>query len=131
MSVSEMCILLTGIPSKLATVLSYSASNSPLYPFERFFDFHVLPNYVLWLCQDRAFFHSVLLTICAIDDFTMRQGPTSRTCHHLRNTLSNLNARLGETNGFAMETITFIIITLATCAGILEDHGASGTRRYL
>lgn len=88
-------------------------------------DFNLKPRVTLeWFASDIAFFHSVLLTTAAVDDFIHRRLPSRRTRLHLQRTLSLLNGRLSEADPHMVESTFFIVLNLAFVASMLGDREA-------
>jgi hypothetical protein len=80
-----------------------------------------------WLLTDDAFFHSVILSTAAIQDFLAHQPLSKTALHHLRKTLALLNERLSDGDSFQMDSTIWIILTLAMTAGFFQDFAATGT----
>lgn len=100
-----------------------------MYPVDQCIEFEKVEKreYLQWLCCDDAFFHSVLLTISAVDDYVLQRPPTDITHHHLRRTLSLLNQRLSEKDAHLVDSTVYIILTLALMAGVFGDYAAAST----
>ena len=111
------------------TVFTYDNIKDTMYPVDQCIQFEKVEKkeYLEWLCCDDAFFHSVLLTISAVDDYVLQRPPAQITYHHLRRTLSLLNQRLSEKDAHLADSTVYIILTLALMAGVFGDYAAAST----
>ncbi|KAF2003791.1 hypothetical protein P154DRAFT_486527 [Amniculicola lignicola CBS 123094] len=109
----------------LFKVLAISATSNLLYPVERCIDLHNAQDYVRWLSQDAGFVHITLFTTCAIDDFMQHQAPTTLTLQYLRQSLVYVNSKLSEHEGYKLDTIIVVVMTLAFMGTMFEDLDAA------
>lgn len=86
-----------------------------------------MTDYIPWLFKDGAFFHSVLMSTSATQDFLRRRPFSSTTLHHLRETLALLNQRLSNGDMYRTDSTIWIILTLAMTAGFFLDFASTGT----
>lgn len=80
-----------------------------------------------WLLTDDAFFHSVIMSTSAMQDFFLGQPLSDMTLYHLRKTLALLNQRLSEGELYQMDSTIWIILALAMISGFFCDFSATGT----
>ncbi|KAK5674856.1 hypothetical protein LTS10_012593 [Elasticomyces elasticus] len=112
----------------LSTFLSYNATKQTTFQFEKCVDFDIVHDaYLPWLFQDKAFLHSTLLAVVALQDLRMKRPPSKTTLFHLKKTLGSLNHTLGTSWGHHSDAIIWIILTLAWLAAMFGDQAAAAT----
>ncbi|KAK4897731.1 hypothetical protein LTR27_004503 [Elasticomyces elasticus] len=112
----------------LSTFLSYNATKQTTFQFEKCVDFDIVHDaYLPWLFQDKAFLHSTLLAVAALQDLRMKRPPSKTTLFHLKKTLGSLNHTLGTSWGHHSDAIIWIILTLAWLAAMFGDQAAAAT----
>ncbi|KAK5728636.1 hypothetical protein LTR15_001773 [Elasticomyces elasticus] len=80
--------------------------------------------YIPWLFNDLAYAHSVFLATSAINDFREGRPFTRTTLYHLKSTIKHLNKKLAKDDGYASDSTTYTIITLAMLSTLFGDLSA-------
>ncbi|KAK4952428.1 hypothetical protein LTR10_009234 [Elasticomyces elasticus] len=112
----------------LSTFLSYNATKQTTFQLEQCVDFDIVHDaHLPWLFQDKAFLHSTLLAVAALQDLRMKRPPSKTTLFHLKKTLGSLNHTLGTSWGHHADAIIWIILTLAWLAAMFGDQAAAAT----
>lgn len=106
----------------------YSRLKHEFYTIDYIVNFDkYMTDHSSWLLHDDAFFHSVIMSTSAMQDFLLGHPLSSITLHHLRRTLTLLNHRLSDGDLYQMDSTIWIILTLAMISGFFCDFAATGT----
>lgn len=110
------------------TVLLYSRLKHEFYTIDFIVNFDkYMTDHSPWLLTDDAFFHSVIMSTSAMQDFFLGQPLSDMTLHHLRKTLALLNRRLSDGELYQMDSTIWIILTLAMVSGFFCDFSTTVT----
>jgi hypothetical protein len=109
----------------LFKAFAYNFANQSLSPLDRCVDFDCLESASFeWAFEDTTFLHSVLCTSHAVNDFLSQHwdgNPGRKTLFHLRETLSQLQARMNNEYAYQDEIVMLVVINLALLAAIYGD----------
>ncbi|KAK3640527.1 hypothetical protein LTR56_011865 [Elasticomyces elasticus] len=111
-----------GCTALVAEFLKFNSFKGSSFPLKEKIEFEVAENvYIPWVFSDLAYAHSIFLATSALSDFSQGRPFTRTTLYHLKSTITHLNRNLATDDGYASDSTTYTIITLAMLSTLFGD----------